>query len=239
MTNEAKRALEILQTGRKYKEDVRKIKLQYPLIDKDDPMSPVNDSTCALWQPYIDRYSKQGLILAEYCRENPSIKAEFEGEIKKLNAKIKAEKEKYFKDNKSKIDNINERIADAKRLADKRDKVENVVNFIMSALIGLWIVAYIVLLIALPTVSTFHKLLMEGVLLFGVAPVVGLIFLRILVNNKVEDWAGSASCLLKSVKEEYEDVEKAAEDKVAHLKAQLTDYNLIIGIITGKALPLL
>lgn len=239
MTREAIRALEIIKTGKKYKEDIRKIKKEYPLIRPEDPKHPINDSTHALWEPYIQKYSSQGLVLFHYCKENPSIKAEFEDERKKLEAKIKAEKEKYFKDNKAKFDAMKQKIAEAKTREAKRDKVESVVNIVMSALLGLWILAYIVLLIVLPVESIFHRLMIEGILLFGIAPVIGLIFLRIFVNTRAELWAAAATHDLVSAEKEYAQAEQKVEEKVAHLNEQLSECNLIIGIIDDTRMPII
>ena len=239
MTHEAIRALEILKLGEKYKEDMRKIKKEYPLIDPDDPKSPVNDSTYALWEPYVQKCTNQGMVLFDYCRDHPSIKTEFEEERKKIEAKIKAEKDKYFKDNKAKFDSMKSRIDSAKECEEKRKKVESMVNIAMSDLIGLWIVAYIVLLIVLPVQSILHRLMVEGILLFGIAPVIGLIFLRIFVNTQVEHWAISATHARETAEKEYAQAEQKANDKVAHLMEELGRCKFIIGIITDTRLPII
>ena len=239
MTQEAIRALEIIKLGKKYKEDMRKIKQEYPLIDHDNPKDPINDSTYALWEPYIQKYTNQGMVLFEYCKDNPSIKTEFEEESKKIEAKIKAEKDKYFKNNKAKFDSLKNKIDNAKKCEEKREKMENIVNIAMSALLGLWIVAYIVLLIVLPVESILHRLMIEGILLLGIGPVIGLIFLRIFVNTQVEHWAISATQARVAAEKEYEQEEQKADDKVAHLTTQLREYKLIIGIITDTKMPII
>lgn len=239
MTHEAIRALEILKLGEKYKEDMRKIKKEYPLIDPDNPKDPINNSTYALWEPYIQKYTNQGMVLFNYCKDHPSIKTEFEEERKKIEAKIKAEKDKYFKDNKAKFDSMKSRIDSAKECEEKRKKVESIVNIAMSALIGLWIVAYIVLLIVLPVQSILHRLMIEGILLFGIAPVIGLIFLRIFVNTQVECWAASATHARAAAEKEYTQAEEKADDKVAHLMPQLSQCKLIIGIINDTRMPII
>lgn len=239
MTCEAARALEIIKLGKKYKEDIKNIKKEHPLIDPENPKSVVNISTHKLWEPYIQRYSKQGMILFEHCKEHSYIKTEFEEEERNLEAKIWVEKEKYFKENKAKIDGIKKSVSAAKKCEAKRKKAKNVVNVIMSALIGLWIAAYIVLLIVLPTDSTVHRLMIEGVLLFGAVPFVGLVLLRILVNKKVESWAASATRVRTALEKEYEQEKKKADDKVAHLTERLNECKLIIGIITDRRMPVI
>jgi hypothetical protein len=239
MTQEATRALEILKLGKKYKKELREIKKQNPLIDPLDPKNPVNEIVMDIYAPYADKLAAQDMVLFEYCMDHPSIQAEFEAESKKLEAKIKAQREKQLKENKDKLDCLKTRIDDAKIKETKRDRVRDFVRIAMGCLIAFWIITYVVLLIVLPTQSIVHRLLIEGILLIGILPVVGLIFLRIFITSKVEDWAYVATKRRKSAEQDYEDAKADIEKSVAHLVEQLKDYKFIIGVTTGKMMPII
>lgn len=126
MTQEALRALEILKQEKQYWKEYDKIREEFPLPDRDHLSAPINSSVHAQRQSYYDKYAAQARRLHDYCADYLSIGDEFEREIKKLNAKIKSENEKFDKESQEDYDYIKQEERAAERKKYKREKTKKV-----------------------------------------------------------------------------------------------------------------
>lgn len=95
----------------------------------------------------------------------------------------------------------------------------------------MYIVTYFVLIFAAPSGSILPNLLVSGVLLFLIAPVIGMIVLAIFIKVKLDESCHSAWVRCETVKGYYRELQEDKKKNVSHLTEQKEDYQRIVDII--------
>ena len=124
MTREALQALELLKLEKQAQKELDDIVREFPLINKDNVNDPRNQTRLELRKPANEKLVAQKMRFANYCKDHPSIKAELEPEIKKLNSKIRSENEKFDKETRVDRDILANRREKAERSRVKRAKLK-------------------------------------------------------------------------------------------------------------------
>ena len=230
MTQEAQKALEILQVEHKYRRELDEIIKELPL-DKDNPNSSYNQMVQESREPYRKDLIKQQAILHDYCRDHPEIKRELEGEISKLYPKIKAENDKFDKAAQGEYDRLNQRIVQAEKDKAKRKKVKTIAKCILWGILGAWVITYFVLIFAPSPDGVLPNMMIQLFLPLLALPIIGVILLNIVLNTKLNDWYMSAVDEIKSANNRYKELENEKNAKVAHLTQKRDDYMHIVDVI--------
>ncbi len=231
MTPEAKHALELLALDKKSKKQMDEDLGNLKRIDGD---SSFNQIVGELRYDVAKKHVEQGMAFGDYLVEHAYLKKEFQDEIKKIDATIKQENEKFDKTHKSEYETIEQGTAKADKQYAKRSKIASFVAALFWILGIGWVITYFALIIVNPVGSTIHDLLYSGMMLFLFLPILGLIFLAIFVNSMMDSYSVTPLSNVKGLEKWRAELQEKKEKNVSGLLARKEDYEYIIDVINFR-----
>ncbi len=231
MTAEAKHALALLELDKRSKKQLDEDLGNLKRID-DDPS--FNQIIGDLRYDAAKKHVEQGMAFGDYLVEHAYLKKEFQDEIKKLDAMIKQENEKFDKAHKSEYETIEQGTAKADKQYAKRSKIASFVAALFWILGIGWVVTYFALIIVNPVGSTIHDLLYSGMMFFLFLPILGDIFLAIWVNSMMEDFSAAPLTDVKAQEKKLAELKDEKANNVSSLIALKEDYQYIIDVINFR-----
>ncbi len=232
MTQDTKTALELLARCKRLHAAVNKTEEETRGFDSLDAAKSIRYE---LIYADVSKSVSAGEELRVFCKGKLSIKQDMQEEIRKIDAEIRVEGNKFDRENKAKLDKLNETIRNEGKKHGRWDTTDTIVRILCRLAAIAWVVFYFVVMFSDPhsgPLVSFRKffnsdlmvilLILPPLLCLGLGGLIGLIF---------DHFSDPAVSAMTAAKKEIESIQKERAELIASIEKKKEDYLEILELV--------